>query len=136
MHALRDQLDHIIERLARQRRVRSRAPHQAVECVVLPIFRRTFGDDLLREDVERGFRQRHRIELTGANRTQQRRALHELVAREWVQPTDRRSKARVTRAADALQQRRDASWRTDLAHELDRPNVDAELERRRCDDRS
>ena len=41
----------------------------------------------------------------------------------------------VARAADALQRDRDRSRRSDLADEIDRADVDAELERRRGDDR-
>ena len=41
--------------------------------------------------------------------------------------------ARVAGAADALEQRRDAARRAELADQLDRPDVDAELERGRRD---
>ena len=77
-----------------------------------------------------------RVEATAAHRNEQRRALDQLVAGEWVQPTLRRARATVVRAADALQERGDAARRTDLAHELDRADVDAELERRGGDERA
>ena len=41
----------------------------------------------------------------------------------------------MSRSAHALQEARDRSRRTDLAHEVDAPDVDAEFERRRRDER-
>ena len=76
-----------------------------------------------------------RVELPGADGAEQRRALDELVAGERVQPALRHAGTRVVRAADALQERGDAARRADLAHELDRPDVDPQLERRGGDER-
>jgi hypothetical protein len=39
----------------------------------------------------------------------------------------------VSRSADALEQRRDPVRRANLADQVDMPDVDAELERCRCD---
>ena len=66
---------------------------------------------------------------------EQRRALHQLVAGERVQATLRRTAARVVRASDPLEERRDVAGRPDLAHELDGADVDPELERRGGDER-
>ena len=96
---------------------------------------RDLGDDLLGDDVEGEVGELDGVEPTGAHRGEQRGALDQLVARQRVEPTLGRAGAAVVRAADALEERGDAAWRADLAHELDRADVDAELERRGGDER-
>ena len=66
---------------------------------------------------------------------QQRRAFDEVVARDREQAALRQSRHRMAGAADALQERRDAMRRSDLADEIDVADVDAELQRRRRDQR-
>ncbi len=75
------------------------------------------------------------IELAAADRAEQRRALDEVVARDRQQPSLRRAGHGVAGSADALQQRRDAMRRADLADQVDVADVDAELERRGRDQR-
>ena len=70
-----------------------------------------------------------------AHRGEQRRALDERVAGQREEAALRRADPGVVRAADPLQERGDAAGRADLADELDRPDVDAELERRGGDER-
>ena len=76
-----------------------------------------------------------RVEVPGPHRGEERGALDELVTRRWVQAALRHAGAGVVGAADALQEGRDAPRRSDLADELDRPDVDAELERGSRDER-
>ncbi len=71
-----------------------------------------------------------RVQAARAHAAQQRRALDQLVARGGVEAPLRRGAAGVARAPDALEERREAARRADLASQLDRADVDAELERR------
>ena len=97
---------------------------------------RGFGDDLLREHVERRV-VRRRCDRARRVRTdaQQRGAFDQVVARDREQPALRRAGDRVARSADALQKRGDPVRRADLADQIDVPDVDAELERRGGDQR-
>ena len=71
------------------------------------------------------------------NRPHQRRALDQLIARRREDAPLRLGRVLdlVARSADALQRDGDRSRRADLADEIDRADVDAELERRRGDNR-
>ncbi len=75
-----------------------------------------------------------RVEVPGPHRGEERGALDELVTRRRVQPTLRHPGSGVVGPADALQEGRDAAGRSDLADQLYRPDVDAELERGRRDE--
>ena len=110
--------------------VRPRPPHHREQLVFLPLAARGLGDDLLRQHVERRIERDQPIELAPPHRHQQRGALDQVVAGFGKQPALRRAVNGVAGAADALQQRRDAARRSDLAHQVDVPDVDAELERR------
>ncbi len=121
---------HDVEKLlAREIRIRVRATHEIVEIAFGPFGRRDLGDDLLREHVERLFWNRQPVELATGNGIEQRRALDELVAREREEPRLRYPADLVARASRALQERRDRARRSELAHEVDVADVDAELER-------
>ena len=95
----------------------------------------SLGDDLLRQHVERRIVRDEPIELALTYRVQQGRAFDQVVACHREQPALRRPVNGVPRAADALEERRDAVRRPDLAHEIDVADVDAELERGRRDER-
>ncbi len=75
------------------------------------------------------------VEATAADCREERRALDQLVAGERVQPSLRGAGPGVVRTSDSLEERRDAARRPDLTHQLDRTDVDAELERRSGDER-
>ena len=109
--------------------------HEREEVVGAPLLRAGLGDDLLREDVERQARELDGVERARVHRGEERGALDELVARQREEPALRRAGAAVVGAADPLEERGDAARRADLAHELDRADVDAELERRGGDER-
>ncbi|MDR8952911.1 hypothetical protein FEP76_01388 [Burkholderia multivorans] len=127
--AFREHLHHVVEALARQARIRRGAREARVERVLAPFRARDFGDDLLGEHVERRLRNPQRVEFAAAHAVEQRRAFDELVARQRKQPALRHAADVVSRAADALQERRDPARRTDLADEIDIADVDAEFER-------
>ena len=116
--------------------IRPRAPHQREQLVLA----RIRGTPSRRRSAARARRAARRATTMRsssprADRAQQRRAFDEVVARHREQPALRRAGDRVARAADALQQRRDAMRRSDLADQIDVADVDAELERRRGDER-
>ena len=128
--AVADEVDDLVELLAGHLGVRRGAADEREQLVGLPLLRAHFGDDLLRGDVERQGRQLDGVEPTRPHRGEERGALDELVARQRVEASLRRARPAVVRAADALQERGDAARRADLAHQLHRPDVDPQLERR------
>ena len=65
----------------------------------------------------------------------QRQRFEQLVARQREQPALGDAPQRMAGPADALQERGDRARRADLAHEVDVADVDAQLQRRRGDDR-
>jgi hypothetical protein len=73
---------------------------------------------------------RERVELARTDRADGRRALHEVVAREREEDALRQRPAGVSGPADPLDRGRERARRADVAHEVDRADVDAELERR------
>ena len=89
----------------------------------------------MREDVERPLRNQQPVQLAPARGAQQRRALEQVVPREREQPPLGNRLEMVTRAAHPLQQRGDRARRGDLAYQIDRADVDSQLERRRRDQR-
>ncbi len=89
------------------------------------------GHQLLGQDVERGDRWLQQVEPALPHGGEEGRALHELVARGRVQPARRRAVAVVVGPADPLQEGADGPGRADLAHQFDRADVDAQLERGR-----
>ena len=95
----------------------------------MPLLRGDFGDDLLRQHVERLLGDRQPIELAAANAVEQRPAFDELVARQREQPALGGALDRMARAPDALQKRRDRTRRTKLADQVDLADIDAQFER-------
>jgi hypothetical protein len=92
---------------------------------------RCFRHDLLREDVERRVVGNDTVQIARTNRMNQRGALHEIVARDGEQPSRRRPGDGVSRSADTLQKCGDPVGGSDLTHQIDVTDVDAELERGR-----
>ena len=120
---------HGVEILARQIAVRIRAAHEREELVFAVFARGDFGDDLLREHVERMLGDAQAVELAAAHGVEQRDAIDQLVAAAREDAALGHAADRVVGAADALQEHRDAARRAELAHELHVADVDAELER-------
>ena len=126
--ALGEHAHDVVVGLARQPRVRPGAAEPVVQCVLFPLARGAFGDDLLREHVEWRGRDDHRVEFAAAHAIEQRGAFGEVVARGREQPSLGHATDMVAGAADALQERSDRARRTELADEIDVADVDAEFE--------
>ena len=122
-------------RACRSRYGQARA-HQREQLVLVPLARRDFGHDLLRQHVEGLAGHAQPVELAAPHRSEQRRALDQVVARQREQPPLGRAAERVAGAADALQEGRDRARRAELAHQVDLADVDAELERGGGDQRA
>ena len=92
---------------------------------------RARGHDLLRQNIERRLGNDQPIQIALPDRTNQRRALEQIVARGREEASLGNRAAPVTGATDALQRHRNRPRRTDLAHQIDRANIDAKLQRSR-----
>ncbi len=126
--ALRQHLDDVIEVVAVEVAEGPGATGEVVEAVFGPVLAGALGDNLLREDVERGDGLDDAVEAAGAHGADQGGALDELVAAGGEEAALRLEAEGVTGAADALQEGRDAARRADLADEVDAADVDAELQ--------
>ena len=122
-------LNDLVEGLPRQLAVRVRATHECVKVVLTPVATGTLRDDLLREHVERRDRLLRAVEVPFAHGADERCALDQLVARGREEPAARPYTERVARASDALHEGGDAPRRADLADEIDRADVDPQLQR-------
>ena len=115
--------------LAGQVGVRGGPAHQVVERLHLPLLgRRHLGHQLLGQHVEGGHRRVQHVEVAGPHPGQQGGALDQLVPGERVQPAGRRPLQLVVGPAHPLEEGADGPGRADLADQLDRPDVDAQLE--------
>jgi hypothetical protein len=127
--ALAEQVDDVVEIPARQRCEGSGPSDQAEQFVFGPFLRGAFGHDLLGQDVQRRDGLDDRVQPPVPDAAQQRRALHELVPAGRVQQAPRGAETGVVGPAHPLQERGEAARRADLADQLDRPDVDAQLQR-------
>jgi hypothetical protein len=119
---------------AGQPRIGRGASYEGVQLILRPFARRTLGDDLLGEDIEGRLGRLDAVEPRRGYRADQGGAFDELIARRRKKAPARRATKRVPGASDALQERGDRARGSDLANEVDRPDVDPELERRRGHD--
>ena len=120
--------ERLVEVGARQVRVGSRPAYQLEQGLDLPALGGALGGDLLRQHVEGSDGWGHRIEPPGPHPGQQRGALHELVAGRGEQAPLGHGPNRVAGAADPLQERGHAAGTADLARQIDRADVDSQLE--------
>ncbi len=127
--AFREHAQHRVETVARQVRIRPGLPHQRKQLVLAPFAAGHFCHDVLGQHVERRHRHVQDIEFVAAHAVEQRRAFHQVVARGGKQPALGQATHVVTGAAHALQKGCDAARGTDLAHQIDVADVDAQLQR-------
>ncbi len=129
-----EQVEHALELPARQVAVGVRAQHQRVELVDRHRALRARGDELLGEHVERVLRDARLLDQAELHAAGDDGAL-EQVAPELREDAPTRGLADlVAGASDALHAPCDRARRLDLADEVDRAHVDAELERRGGDE--
>ena len=131
----RYQREHLVIAVSSESTVRSRAPSQVEQCVFVPILCGGFGDDLLSQDVDGRLGWQHRVEHPTVDRGEHGDCLDQLITCRRVDTTHRLAMSTVTRTPDALQEGRDRTRRSDLTDQFNRTDVDAEFERRRCDQR-
>ena len=127
--------DHGVEVVTGEAAVGRGGAHQIVERGFVVVAARAFRHDLLGQDVERRVVVDDGVELAAVDGAEQGGAFDEVVARHRKEPAFGRARDRMAGSADALEQRRDAMRRSDLADEIDVADVDAELERRGRDQR-
>jgi hypothetical protein len=109
--------------------------HQPEEVVHVPRVEPGDGDELLRQDVERVARIARGLDLALVHRPRDGGARHEVAAKLGKDHALAGGTHLVAGAPDALQAAGDRGRRLDLHHEIDGAHVDAELERRRGDER-
>ncbi|MNV26839.1 hypothetical protein D3C71_1179650 [compost metagenome] len=97
--------------------------------LLLPFLAADFGDDLLRENVQRRHGDQQRIEFASAHAVEQRGAFDQVVAGGGEQATLGRAADLVPGAADPLQESGNRTWRGDLTHQVDVADVDAQFQR-------
>ncbi len=119
----------LVEILAAQLPVGIRSAHEVEQLIFSPFARRDFCGDLLSEHVERFPRNIQAVQFAAPHRVEQRRALHQLVARKRKHPTLGGTTHRMPGAADPLQKGIDGARRAQLTDEVHISDVDAELER-------
>ena len=126
------QRHHVVEVLAGQLGVGGRMPGQGPHRLDVPLVGGgDLGHQLLGQDVERGDGRLEQVEPALTHGGQQGGALDQLVAGRRVEAARRRPVAMVVGPAHALEEGADGPGRSDLADQLDRTDVDAQLERRR-----
>src|SRR6185312_6497346 len=125
--ALGEHAHEIIELGALQVAVGIRALQESEELIDIPLARRDFRDNLLREHIERLGRNVQAVELAAADTIEQRRALDEVIAGQREEAALRRSTQAVTGASDALQQCSNGPRRSELTDEVHIADIDPEL---------
>ena len=134
--AVRRHREHGVEVASLEVAIRPRAAHEREQLVFGVLAAARFGDDLLREHVQRRIVRDDRVQFAAPDGPEQRRALDQIVARRRKDASLRRARDRVAGSADALEQRGDPVRRSDLADEIHVADVDAKFERRRRDERA
>ena len=129
-----EQVEHVLELLARKLSIGIGAPDQLVQRVDLQLLDRGHGHDLLAQHVERDARHASVLDLALEHAAGDGGRLDELTAEAWVDAAARGHADAVAGAADPLQPACDRAGRGDLDDEIDGSHVDAELERRGGDD--
>src|SRR5262249_43502464 len=75
-----DHCHKLIELTTREIPVRPGCPDECEEFILIPIFRRSCGNDLLRQHIQWFFRNRQAVEFTATNTSHQRRAFDQFIA--------------------------------------------------------
>src|SRR4029077_756024 len=92
----------LIKFTAREIAVRPGGTDELEEFILIPIFRRSCGNDLLREHIQRFFRNRQAVELATINTTQQRHTLDQFIEAQRKNPALRQPAAFMHSPTDPL----------------------------------
>jgi len=114
--------------------IRICSPDQRKQIVLREFLASRHRDNLLRQDIERIFRNLQPVELAAADRPHQRCAFDQLVTSRREQAAFGQRSHPVTRPADPLEPYSDRTRRTDLADQIHGADIDSQLERRGGDD--
>ena len=126
----RDQVEHPVEVLPGEVGVRCRRPDHVEEGIDPRLGGGgDLGHQLLGEHIEGSDRRLQHVEPPGPDPRQQGGALDKLVAGERVEPPGRGALELVVGPPHPLEEGADGPGGPDLAHQLDRSHVDAQLER-------
>ena len=114
------------------------ASHEVIQCIGSPLrlVRGNHGDDELRQHVERVLHDVRGFDVSRSHRFEDRQLLQRVVTEGRDEDSPAHRVERVARAADALQRRRHALGTLELHHLVHRPDVDAQLEGTRRDERA
>ena len=127
--APREQVEHPVELAAREVAVGVGAQHQGVQLVDGDRALGAGGHELLGEHVERVLGDARLLDQPELHAARDDGALEQVAAELGEDPSARGLADLVSGAPDALHAARDRAGRLDLADEVDRAHVDAELER-------
>ena len=130
-YPLREHLDHLVVSFSRQLSVRVRLAHQVEKLVLIPLPRGALSHHLLGQNVQWPGRYLQPVQVAATDAAHQRHALHELVSGQREEAALRRAAQVVAGATHPLQQQPQGPRRAHLAHQVYRPDVDAELQGRR-----
>ncbi len=124
-----DQVDHLVEGLPGEPGVGAGPSDQVEERADLPLLgRRHLGHQLLGQDVDRGHRGLEQVEMARLHPGQEGGALHQLVPGHGVEPAGGGAVELVVGPADPLEEGPDGPRRPDLADQLHRAHIDAQLQ--------
>src|SRR6476620_3004695 len=125
----------LVEFTASEIAVRPGGTDELEEFILIQIFRRSCGNDLLRQYIQRFFGNGEPIKFAAINTTQQGRALDQFIAAQRENPAFRQTAALMLSPADTLQQCGYRAGRAQLANEINRANINSQLERSRSNER-
>ena len=128
-HAVGQHVERFGVAFARQAAERRGASEDLVELVLRGRLGGDLGDDLLREHFDWRFGLADPVQIAASDRAHHRGALDQLVKRGGEERAVRGAGQRVAGAPHALEEGADSARRADLADQIDRADVDAQLER-------
>src|SRR5437879_11571984 len=116
--------------------IRIGAAHSLEQFSFIPISRNAYSYNLLRQNVQGSFGNGDAVEIALANRAHQCGAFEQLIPCGCEETTFGYCSAPVTRAANALQTRRNGTRRANQAHQSDATHHDSQSARRRSNPRA
>ena len=128
-HPFREVLQGVVKVAAGQPAIGPRPPTEGEQLLGRPLLAAHLGDHLLRQDVERSGGNGNDIQPPRADRPNEREAFDQFVAGQRDQATLGHQPQRMPRPPHPLQERGDRTGRTNLDHQVDVANVEAQLER-------